>query len=228
MILAEEKPFSEILGYLEDDEKIFVLGCNSCEQSSGICGPEQVESMKNKLIAAGKKVTGTGVFDLLCDKTEVKATLRDKMDEINAADSVLVMTCGVGIQAVAAAINKVCHPACDTINLGGNHGESRGNERCIECGQCIVDYTGGICPLTACTKGLLNGPCGGANKGKCEASPNRNCGWELIYNRLKARNQLDKIKAIMNPLDHSKLTPKPELVSIPAADWKRSKWEEAK
>jgi len=213
MILSEQKPFEEILGYLEGEKSIFVLGCNGCAQSSGSGGPVQVEEMKNKLEEAGKKVTGTKVIDFLCEKALVKSGLRGRVEEVVVADSILVMTCGIGVQAVAASVNKVCHPACNTINLGGSRGEWKGSERCQECGQCLLDYTGGICPLSACTKSLVSGACGGASNGKCELSPDRDCGWELIYNRLKAKDQLDKLKTFINPLDHSKLMPKPALLA---------------
>jgi len=213
MILSEQKPFEEILGYLEGEKNIFVLGCDGCAQSSGSGGPVQVEEMKKKLAGAGKKVTGAKVISFLCEKALVKTGLRGRVDEVAAADSILVMTCGLGVQAVAASVNKVCHPACNTINLGGSRGEWPGSERCKECGQCLLDYTGGICPLTACTKSLISGACGGANKGKCEVSPDRDCGWELIYNRLKSKGQLGKLKVFLNPLDHAKLMPRPAMMS---------------
>jgi hypothetical protein len=215
MILSEQKPFEEILGYLDGEKSVFILGCNGCAQSSGSGGPVQVAEMKLKLEEAGKKVTGTKVIDFLCEKALVKSGLRGRVEQVAAADSILVMTCGIGIQAVAASVNKVCHPACNTVNLGGSRGEWKGSERCKECGQCLLDYTGGICPLTACTKSLVSGACGGANKGKCELSPDRDCGWELIYNRLKAKGQLDKLKTVINPLDYQKLMADPKLMATP-------------
>lgn len=213
MILSEQKPFEEILGYLDGEKSVFILGCNGCAQSSGSGGPVQVEEMKNRLEEAGKQVTGTKVIDFLCEKALVKSGLRGKVDQVAAADSILVMTCGIGVQAVAASVNMVCHPACNTVNLGGSRGEWRGSERCQECGQCLLDYTGGICPITACTKSLVSGACGGASNGKCELSPEQDCGWELIYNRLKAKNQLDKLKIAIDPLDHGKLMAQPEILS---------------
>lgn len=213
MIYSEQKPFEDILGYLEGEKSVFVLGCNGCAQSSGSGGPVQVEEMKKKLEDAGYTVTGTKVIDFLCEKALVKSGLRGKVDQVAAADSVLVMTCGIGVQAVAASVNKVCHPACNTINLGGSRGEWRSTERCYECGQCLLDYTGGVCPLTACTKSLVSGACGGASDGKCEISPDHDCGWELIYNRLKSKNQLDKLDALVDALDHNKLMARPEMLA---------------
>ncbi len=207
MILSKQKPWEEILSYLDGENNIFILGCNGCAQASGTGGPAQIEEMKDKLEEIGKKVTGSAVIDFLCQKALVKSRLRTKVEQIRAADSILVMTCGIGVQAVAAAVNKVCHPACDTISLGGSRGEWKGSERCLECGECLLEYTGGICPLTACTKGLTNGQCGGASKGKCELNPEKDCGWELIYKRMKELNQLDKLRRFITPKNYSKMMP---------------------
>jgi hypothetical protein len=153
------------------------------------------------------------VIDFLCEKALVRSRLRARTEQLRAADSLLVMTCGVGVQAVAAVANKVCHPACNTINLGGSRGEWQGAERCAECGDCLLEYTGGICPLTACTKGLINGACGGASNGKCELDPEKDCGWELIYARLKSVNQLDKLRQFIPPHDWSKMAPNPKILA---------------
>jgi hypothetical protein len=116
------------------------------------------------------------------------------------------MTCGIGVQATAAVVNKPVHPACNTISLGGSRGEWQGSERCRECGDCVLDLTGGLCPLTVCTKGLLNGQCGGAKNGKCEFQPKtRDCGWQLIYERLKKLGRLDKMKAVLDGKDFAKM-----------------------
>jgi hypothetical protein len=194
---------------------VSLSGCNGCAQSSGSGGPKQVAEMKKKLEEAGKIVTGIKVIDFLCSKALVKSALRGRVDQAAAADSVLVLTCGIGIQAVAAALNKPVYPGCNTVNLGGTRGEWEGSERCNECGQCLLFHTGGVCPITACTKSLVSGACGGANKGKCEVSKDRDCGWELIYNRLKAKGQLNRLADMMKPLDHRKNMPRPEMMSTP-------------
>ncbi len=215
MLYSEQKQIDEIVAYLEKDKNVFIVGCNGCAQSSGSGGPKQVEEMKGKLTAAGKNVTGTKVVDFLCSKALVKSGLRGKVNQIKAADAVLVLTCGIGIQCVAAALNKPVYPGCNTVNLGGQRGEWAGNERCFECGQCLLYHTGGICPLTACTKSLVSGACGGANNGKCEISKDRDCGWELIYNRLKERGLLNRLNDMMKPIDQKKLMVSPEMMSTP-------------
>jgi len=214
MIVSELKPLPEILGYLERDKSIFLVGCHGCAEVCQTGGEAQVLEMKQKLEQAGKKITGYSVVDFLCNKALVKMKLYAHEEEIMAADSLLVMTCGIGIQATASVVDKPAHPACNTLNLGGFHGEWRGSERCLECGDCLLEYTGGICPLVACTKGLINGPCGGAKDGKCEFEPAvRECGWHLIYQRLQKIGQLDKIKTILPPKDYAKMQPPPALRS---------------
>lgn len=215
MLYSEQKHFDEIIAYLEKDKSVFIVGCDGCAQSSGSGGPQQVAEMKAKLTEAGKNVTGTKSVDFLCGKALIKSELKGKIDQVKAADAVLVLTCGIGIQCVAAAVNKPVYPGCNTVNLGGQRGEWEGSERCFECGQCLLWHTAGICPLTACTKSLVSGACGGAKNGKCEISQDRDCGWELIYTRLKERGLLNRLNDMMKPLDHRKLMVRPEMMSTP-------------
>lgn len=208
MIISQQKPFPEILKSLEGEERVFLVGCKGCAEACHTGGEAQVMEMRQRLEEKGKTVVGYTVVDFLCDKALVKFRLKAHEEEVKSADSLLVMTCGIGVQATSAVVDKVTHPACDTINAGGAQGEWRGEERCLECGECLLDYTGGICPLTACTKGLINGPCGGARDGKCEFEPQaRDCGWHLIYERLKKLGRLDKMGIIHSPKDYSRMRP---------------------
>jgi hypothetical protein len=77
-------------------------------------------------------------------------------------------------------------------------------ERCSACGECIIEATGLICPVTRCPKSLLNGPCGGQDKGKCEVDKDKDCAWILIYNELKKQGKLGLLKQKRLPRDHSK------------------------
>ncbi len=214
MIISQQKPIEEILGYLEGESNIFLLGCKGCAEACETGGEKQVLQMKETLTKEGKNITGTCVIDFLCDKALAKTRLFAHEGKIGKADSILFMTCGIGVQATSAVLPKVCHPACNTISVGGARGEWRGEERCNECGDCLLDMTGGICPLTACTKGLINGPCGGSKDGKCEFEPDvRDCGWMLIYERLKKLNKLDNLKKIIEPKDYAKMNPPKDIRS---------------
>jgi len=208
MLVSEQKPLEEILHSLEGESTIFLLGCRGCAEASHTGGEKEVLTMKADLEDVGKNISGWTTLDFLCQKALVKTGLQPFREQIISGDSLLVMCCGVGTQAVAAAVDKVVHPACNTLSMGGAQGEWRGSERCAECGECLLDYTGGICPLTACTKSLINGPCGGARNGKCEHQPDvRDCGWQLIYERLKKLNRLDKLREIHTPKDFAKAEP---------------------
>jgi len=214
MIISEAKPLPEILRSLEGEQRIFIVGCKGCAEACHTGGEAQVLEKKEQLEAEGKTVVGYSVVDFLCDKALVKFRLKPHEAAINSADSLLVMTCGLGVQATAAVVDKVTHPACNVLSVGGARGEWRGEERCLECGDCLLDYTGGICPLTACTKSLINGPCGGAKDGRCEFEPEfRECGWERIYNRLKKLGRLDKMRIVLEPKDYSKMRPPDRLRS---------------
>ena len=208
MLVSEQKPLEEILSSLDGESAVFLLGCRGCAEASHTGGENEVLSMKANLEQAGKKVSGWTVLDFLCQKALVKTGLQPYIDKILSSDSLLVLCCGVGVQATAAVVDKVIHPGCNTLSMGGSQGEWRGSERCAECGECLLDYTGGICPITACTKSLINGPCGGARDGRCEHQPDvRPCGWELIYERLKKLNRLDKLREIRTPKDYAKGEP---------------------
>ena len=208
MLVSELKPFEEILSYLHDETKLFLVGCNGCAEASHTGGRDQVLEMKAMLEEQGKEVAGWSIVEFLCDRALIKTSLRPHEQAIMEADSVLAMTCGVGIQATAASVAKTVHPATNTISMGGAQGEWRGEERCYQCGDCLLDYTGGICPLTACSKGLINGPCGGSRDGMCEVEPSvRPCGWMLIYERLKETGRLDKMREMVPPKAFRKMQP---------------------
>lgn len=206
MIYSQLKPFEEIKEFLREEKSIFLVGCSGCAEASQTGGLPQVMTMKRELEAEGKRITGYSVIDFLCQKALVKSRLLPKVELIREAESLLILACGIGVQAVAATVEKPVHPACDTVYLGDSRGEWMGSERCRECGECLLEYTGGICPLTSCTKSLLNGPCGGARNGKCEVDRQRDCAWELIYQRLQRLGQLHKLRQFIPPKDYSKMT----------------------
>ena len=190
MLITELKNKDTILSLITG--KVFILNCHGCRE---IHFPEQeAEELQRELMASGV-VTGVLTTDYICNPENLKIRLDHKAEEIAAADMVLVFSCGVGVQTVAELLSdkRVC-AACDTYALPGFQGVTPLEYDCKQCGECYLNLTGGICPLTACSKSLVNGQCGGAKNGKCEVDPNMECGWERIYQKLKKIGRLDALK----------------------------------
>lgn len=199
MLISEQKPIEEILHSLDGEKAIFLVGCKGCAEGCESGGEQQVIEMKQKLENEGKSITGFSVIDMVCDEPLTRIKLASYRQAIDPADSLLILCCGVGVQTVAAIVNKVVHPGCNTISSGGAHAEWKEAERCLECGDCVLDYTGGICPIARCSKHLLNGPCGGSQGGKCEVSSDIPCAWQLIVERLAKVGRLDKLEELKAP-----------------------------
>ena len=178
--------------------KVFLLCCHGCKEVSF---PEhEVEALAKELNLTGKKVT-----DYICNPENLKVRLEGCAEAIESADAVLVASCGVGVQTVAEMFpNKRVYAICDTFPLPGFQGVTSQEVDCDRCGQCYLNITGGICPITACSKSLVNGQCGGAKDGKCEVDPTMDCGWERIYRRLKQLDRLDVLKCPVQIRDYNK------------------------
>jgi len=204
-----QKPLEEILRFFREEEKVFVVGCGNCAEKCRSGGAEQAREMKKRLEEKGIKVTGwaaTPSGSSLCKLSSAKKLLLEEHKQgVEQADSFLVLACGQGIHTVMDATGgKLVHPGCDTIFGGETVSEDFITEYCSLCGECIVEETGGLCPLTLCSKGLLNGPCGGSKDGKCEVDKEKDCGWQLIYERLKAIGKLDLLKSYKEPKNYAK------------------------
>jgi len=201
MLYTENKPIEEILNSLENEKNIFLLACNGCADVCETGGEKTLLAMKAELEKAGKNITGTALVDFLCNKILVATRLNRETESLEKTDSILVLTCGVGVQAVSKIVDKVVHPGANTVSMGGLYGLWPSDERCQACGQCVLDYTAGICPVSFCAKMLLNGPCGGSQDGKCEVNKETDCAWQLIYDRLKKLNKLENLAKIIEPKD---------------------------
>ena len=172
--------------------KVFIINCHGCRE---IRFPEKEADELQKELAEAGKVTGIITTDYICNPENLKLRLEKHAAAIAEADAVLVFSCGVGVQTVSDYLeDKKVFACCDTYALPGFQGVTPLEHDCKQCGECFLNLTGGICPLTACSKSLVNGQCGGAKKGKCEVDPNMECGWERIYQKLKAIGRLDAMK----------------------------------
>ena len=173
--------------------KVFIINCHGCKE---VGFPEEEAKALQKRLADEGKVVGILTTDYVCNPDELALRLRAPMAKIAEADAVLVFSCGVGVQTVAAMLeDQKVIAGCDTLPLPGFQGVTPLEYDCGQCGECFLNLTGGICPITACSKSLVNGPCGGtSNSGKCEVCPEMECGWERIYQKLKAQGRLDVLR----------------------------------
>ncbi len=172
--------------------KVFIINCHGCKE---IRFPEHEANAIQKELTDAGIVTGILTTDYICNTENLPLRLEKFQAAIDAADTILVFSCGVGVQTVAAHFpaKRVC-ACCDTYALPGFQGVTPLEVDCRQCGECYLNLTGGICPITACSKSLVNGQCGGAKNGKCEVDPTMECGWERIYQKLKAIGRLDALK----------------------------------
>lgn len=190
MLITRLKSKQELLPLLP--EKVFVLLCHGCKE---ISFPErEADELIHELLAA-ERLTGTLTTDYICNPENLALRLERRRAMIDEADGVLVLSCGVGVQTVSDLMDgKAVYAGCDTVRLPGFQGVTPLEYNCGQCGACYLSLTGGICPITACSKSLVNGQCGGAKNGRCEVDPDMECGWERIYRRLEAVGRLDAIK----------------------------------
>ena len=163
--------------------------------------------MKALLEAEGKEVLGYLLPDTACNLLLGKKELKSLKNELKDADAILSLACGDGTQTIAKNVAKQnipVYPANNTLFIGEVERVGQFGEACKACGECELGWTGGICPVTMCAKGLINGACGGAKNGKCEVDPENDCAWVKIYERLKALGQLDNLIEVREPKDYSK------------------------
>ena len=172
MIITQKKPVEELLAMLEGVTKVAIVGCGQCASACQTGGEPEVQAMKAFLEQHGMEVVGTMLPDECCHK---------------------LLACGDGAQTVADNITLPVYPANNTMFLGQVERVGMFNEYCRMCGDCVLGSTGGVCPITKCAKSLVNGPCGGQKNGKCEVNPDNDCAWILIYKRLVAIGQEDKL-----------------------------------
>ncbi|MFC1917117.1 methylenetetrahydrofolate reductase C-terminal domain-containing protein [Chloroflexota bacterium] len=188
--ISAQKPFEEILKYLEKSQKVFLVGCGTCATMCRAGGKAEVVSMKDKLEASGKEITGWVSVPTSCDEL-TKYALEESKEEVAKADAILALVCAFGVQTLALHTEKLVYPGLDTLFLGIEDTPGHFMEVCLQCGRCVLGRTAAICPLVRCAKSVLNGPCGGSSDGKCEISPDVPCAWQLIYDRLKEAGRLD-------------------------------------
>jgi ferredoxin len=205
MIVAQQKPLAEIKAMLNGYEKVLVVGCGTCVTVCFAGGEKEVGILASALRMA-TRLDGNGKdFEEVTVQRQCEWEYIDPLVErLENYDTILSLGCGVGVQTLAERFpGKRVLPGLNTTFMGLPTEQGVWEERCQACGNCILDLTGGICPIARCSKQLLNGPCGGSQNGKCEINPETPCAWQLIWERMSALGLLDRLMEVQPPKDWS-------------------------
>ncbi len=221
MIEVERRPNDEILREMEKGKPTFLIGCSGWKNVCQPGGETLLHQCQKELELMGVPFTGTLVVDALCNKGMDEIALLRQFRQALGAEAWLAISCAVGVQALSAVAGRPVVSALRTLAGEGFQGVWGEEETCRLCGQCLLDLSGGLCPLYFCPKGLLNGPCQGAKQGFCEVDLKKPCGWELIYERLKKQGRLEMLKPFAQMKDHSKILPLIRLRSSLVSGMKR-------
>ncbi len=221
MIVAEQKPLEEIQRIIAPYEKVLILGCGTCMTVCGAGGEREASFLHSALRLAGVR-TGSNRHQFSeytvkrqCDP-EFMALIIDRVREV---DAILSLGCGIGVQVAAEYfLDTPVLPGVNTSFMGAVSELGVWDERCAACGDCRLAETAGICPITRCTKGILNGPCAGTKNGKCEANKDVDCAWILIYERLERLGQLEKLRRYYPPRNFRTIPRPRRLVNLVKAD----------
>ena len=186
MLIIEPKPYNEILKLTGN--RTVIMSCEGCRDV--YFSEKAAIAMREKLLVCGTDLVVIS-SDYVCTPEHFELYILKYTEVIESADTILVFSCGVGVQVIAERLNnKRVYAACDTYPLPGYQGVTPLEFDCELCGECRLNETGAICPITACSKGLINGQCGGAKNGMCEVDKDMECGWERIHRRLEKLGQL--------------------------------------
>ncbi len=201
MIISAQKSRTELLETLEGKIFVFLIGCGACATACKSGGEEEVFRMEEWLCDAGKEVTGSMIIDEACHIMRAGRDLRQHKAQVEKAEALVVLCCGAGVQSISQNSPKQVVAALDSLFLGNIRRFGQYEEKCSLCGSCILNETAGICPVTNCAKGLLNGPCGGMEQGRCEADPDLDCAWVRIFERLEEQGRPGVFDRVVEPKD---------------------------
>ncbi|MEW6349123.1 MAG: methylenetetrahydrofolate reductase C-terminal domain-containing protein [Thermodesulfobacteriota bacterium] len=205
MIVAELKDIAEIREMMERYSSILVVGCDSCVAECAAGGRRETVLLAAALRLALQKVGLTPKITEAClDRQCVDDFIEGIASQVPEHEAVLSLGCGAGVQALARVYtDKPIIPALDTLFIGETQMRGVWQENCLGCGKCKLGHFGAVCPVTRCSKKLMNGPCGGSKDGRCEVNPDILCGWDMIIRRLDALGELDRLKEYVPPVDWS-------------------------
>jgi ferredoxin len=197
LITAVAKPFEEIYAMVRGYERLLVLGCGTCVTVCMAGGEKEVGILASAIrLADGRNGTMREVLEATIERQCDREFFDPVRERIEQADAVLSLACGVGVQLASEIFEgKRLLPGLNTRFYGATLQQGVWSERCAGCGDCLLAKFGGVCPVARCSKSLLNGPCGGSQNGKCEVDPQGiDCGWQLIYDRMKRLGLLARLE----------------------------------
>ena len=187
------KAADQLRAILAETDNIFVIACNKCFKEFETTQEPDCQEFLKIAEEMGKTVTGVAKADFLCNKVKAQTKMAQMIPEGTAC--VFAIGCGLGVQTVADVLDLPVFSATDSLNYTGHHGMALTKKACDACAQCYLTMTGGICPIVDCSKSLINGQCGGAKNGKCEVSPDKDCAWAKIQERLESQGRIAELTA---------------------------------
>ena len=149
MIVGELKPIKEIADSISGCRSVVILGCGTCVTVC-LTGGEREAWTLAKELANGKYFDSLQPeFNVETIERQCEADLVRTYFEVPAGtDAILSMACGAGVQTVAAVCGELpVIPALNTTFLGALDEPGIWSERCQGCGDCVLAYTAGICPV---------------------------------------------------------------------------------
>ncbi len=205
MIVGEQKPIAEIKKIVGTASKLLILGCGTCVKTCFAGGEDEVATLASALRLAFKKDgKEIEIEEFTVERQCEDEFIAESASAIARNDTVLSLACGAGVQAVARRFFQTpVLPGVNTMFIGVLERQGVFTEECSGCGNCELAIFGGVCPITRCSKKLLNGPCGGSIQGICEVNPEIECAWQLIIQRLTALGQLDNLRIYIPPKNWS-------------------------
>jgi ferredoxin len=204
MVKATRKPLQEIFDMVKGYRRVLVVGCGGCTSVCLAGGQKETIALADELAQYARQAHVPQQYSTYVTERQCNPEfLQELEDRVPNADCLLSTACGVGAQHMADAFPSCpTFPALDSTFIGADIDVGLYEERCRTCGRCMLGYTGGICPVTRCSKSLFNGPCGGTMAdGSCEVGDGVRCAWLDIHDRLSAQGRLASILSIRPPMD---------------------------
>lgn len=205
MITGDQKPLKEIIELVKPFKKVLILGCGTCVKTCFAGGEDEVAVLASALRLSFKQTEHPiEIEEQTIERQCENEFIQEAASAIGRNEVILSLACGAGVQAMAKRFkNEIVLPGVNTTFIGIQESHGIFTEECSGCGNCGLAVFGGICPVTRCSKKLLNGPCGGSQNGMCEIDPDTECAWHLIIERLARIGQMDNLKTYIPPKDWS-------------------------